>query len=40
MVGETEPVVEQLAARAFTVPTNAPGADGTLSWNATTLVVA
>jgi L-alanine-DL-glutamate epimerase-like enolase superfamily enzyme len=40
MVGETEPVVEQLAARAFTVPTDAPEADGTLSWNSTTIVVA
>jgi L-alanine-DL-glutamate epimerase-like enolase superfamily enzyme len=36
----TEPVVEQLAARAFTVPTDAPEADGTLSWDATTIVVA
>jgi L-alanine-DL-glutamate epimerase-like enolase superfamily enzyme len=37
---ETEPVIEQLAARAFTVPTDAPEADGTLSWDATTIVVA
>jgi L-alanine-DL-glutamate epimerase-like enolase superfamily enzyme len=37
---ETAPVVEQLAARAFTVPTDAPEADGTLSWDATTIVVA
>ncbi|HEY2140935.1 MAG TPA: enolase C-terminal domain-like protein [Solirubrobacteraceae bacterium] len=35
-----EPVVEQLTARAFTVPTDAPEADGTLSWDATTIVVA
>lgn len=34
------PVVEQLAARAFTVPTDAPEADGTLSWDATTILVA
>jgi L-alanine-DL-glutamate epimerase-like enolase superfamily enzyme len=34
-----KPVVEQLTARAFTVPTDAPEADGTLSWDATTLVV-
>ncbi|HEY3829925.1 MAG TPA: enolase C-terminal domain-like protein [Solirubrobacteraceae bacterium] len=39
-VSETEPVIERLAARAFTVPTDAPEADGTLSWNATTIVVA
>ncbi len=40
MARETEPVVEQLAARAFTVPTDVPEADGTLSWDATTIVVA
>lgn len=34
-----KPVVEQLTARAFTVPTDAPEADGTLSWDATTIVV-
>lgn len=34
------PVVEQLAARAFTVPTDTPEADGTLRWDATTIVVA
>ncbi len=34
-----EPVVEQLTARAFTVPTDAPEADGTLNWDATTIVV-
>ena len=33
------PVVEQLAARAFTVPTDAPEADGTFSWDATTVVL-
>jgi L-alanine-DL-glutamate epimerase-like enolase superfamily enzyme len=35
----SRPVVEQLVARAFTVPTDAPEADGTLSWDATTIVV-
>jgi L-alanine-DL-glutamate epimerase-like enolase superfamily enzyme len=40
MVREKKPVVEQLAGRAFTVPTDAPEADGTLSWDATTIVVA
>jgi L-alanine-DL-glutamate epimerase-like enolase superfamily enzyme len=34
-----KPVVEELTARAFTVPTDAPEADGTLSWDATTIVV-
>jgi L-alanine-DL-glutamate epimerase-like enolase superfamily enzyme len=33
------PVVERLAARVFTVPTDAPEADGTLSWDATTVVL-
>jgi L-alanine-DL-glutamate epimerase-like enolase superfamily enzyme len=37
---ETETVVEQLTARAFSIPTDAPEADGTLSWDATTIVVA
>ena len=31
--------VEQLSARAFTVPTDAPEADGTLSWDSTTMVL-
>jgi L-alanine-DL-glutamate epimerase-like enolase superfamily enzyme len=31
--------VERLRARAFTVPTDAPEADGTLSWDSTTVVV-
>ncbi|HEY2536338.1 MAG TPA: hypothetical protein VGI24_05065, partial [Solirubrobacteraceae bacterium] len=37
---EAQPVIEQLTARAFTIPTDAPEADGTLSWDATTIVVA
>jgi L-alanine-DL-glutamate epimerase-like enolase superfamily enzyme len=37
---DTEPVVEHLAARAFNVSTDTPEADGTLSWDATTVVVA
>jgi L-alanine-DL-glutamate epimerase-like enolase superfamily enzyme len=37
---ESELIVEQLTARAFTVPTDAPETDGTLGWDATTLVVA
>ena len=31
--------MERLTARAFTVPTDAPEADGTLSWSSTTIVV-
>lgn len=34
-----KPVVERLTARTFTVPTDAPEADGTLSWDTTTIVV-
>lgn len=34
--GET---VEHVSARAFKIPTDRPEADGTLSWNATTIVV-
>lgn len=33
------PVVEDVEAAAYTVPTDAPGGDGTLSWDSTTLVV-
>lgn len=32
--------VERISARAFTIPTDVPEADGTLSWDATTIVVA
>jgi len=32
-------VVERIGARAFTIPTDRPEADGTLSWDATTVVV-
>lgn len=31
--------VERVSARAFRIPTDAPEADGTFAWNATTLVV-
>ncbi|HEY2630881.1 MAG TPA: enolase C-terminal domain-like protein [Solirubrobacteraceae bacterium] len=34
------PAVERLVARTFTIPTDAPEADGTLSWEQTTLVLA
>lgn len=32
------PVVEDVEAAAYTVPTDAPEGDGTLSWDSTTLV--
>jgi L-alanine-DL-glutamate epimerase-like enolase superfamily enzyme len=31
--------IEDITARSFTIPTDAPEADGTLSWEATTIVV-
>lgn len=34
------PVVDSLRATAWTIPTDAPEADGTLAWDSTTLVVA
>lgn len=34
------PVVERLESAVFTIPTDAPEADGTLSWDSTTLVLA
>ena len=36
---ETATPVEGVSARSFTVPTDAPEADGTLSWDATTMVL-
>ena len=35
-----DPAVEAVAAEVYTVPTDAPEADGTLTWEATTLVLA
>ncbi len=35
----TQAAVERLRARAYKIPTDAPEADGTLSWAATTIVV-
>lgn len=32
--------IESAEARAYVIPTDAPEADGTLSWDKTTLVVA
>ena len=34
------PVVERVDSAVFTVPTDAPEADGTLAWDSTTLVLA
>ncbi len=33
-----EAAIERVSARAFRIPTDAPEADGTIAWNATTLV--
>jgi L-alanine-DL-glutamate epimerase-like enolase superfamily enzyme len=37
--GPGDPVVDRLEARCFTVPTEVPEADGTIAWDATTLVL-
>jgi L-alanine-DL-glutamate epimerase-like enolase superfamily enzyme len=34
------PVIEEVSASAYVIPTDAPEADGTLSWDATTMVLA
>ena len=36
----TEARIEQVTVAAYTVPTDAPEADGTLAWNSTTIVLA
>lgn len=36
----SEPVIEQVVAAAYRVPTETPESDGTLAWNATTIVLA
>lgn len=33
------PAVEEMRAAAYTIPTDAPESDGTLAWNATTIIV-
>lgn len=38
-MGRQPPAVERVDARAYRVPTPAPEADGTLAWDATTIVV-
>ena len=37
--GRTEAAIDDLEVAAYTIPTDAPEADGTLSWDATTIVV-
>jgi L-alanine-DL-glutamate epimerase-like enolase superfamily enzyme len=37
--GIAEPVVSEVTASVYVIPTDAPEADGTLSWDATTMVV-
>ena len=39
-VSSTSEPITDLKATAYTIPTDAPEADGTLSWNSTTMVVA
>jgi L-alanine-DL-glutamate epimerase-like enolase superfamily enzyme len=39
-MGARENCIEQVAVSTYTIPTDAPEADGTLSWDATTIVVA
>ncbi len=37
--GDRGPVIEDVQVDAYTVPTDAPESDGTLSWNSTTMVL-
>ena len=39
-MGTTEAAIRDVNVRAYTIPTDAPEADGTFSWNSTTLIVA
>src|SRR5579875_666789 len=39
-MGVWEPLIYEFAISAYTIPTDAPEADGTLSWNSTTMVLA
>ena len=38
--GAARPQIDSVRASAYTIPTDAPEADGTLSWQATTIVIA
>ncbi|HEY1840279.1 MAG TPA: enolase C-terminal domain-like protein [Mycobacterium sp.] len=35
-----DPCIDEVTARAYTIPTDAPEADGTFAWSSTTLIVA
>lgn len=39
LAGQAQPCVEQIDVRAYTVPTDRPESDGTLSWDSTTIIV-
>ncbi|HYK36528.1 enolase C-terminal domain-like protein [Alloacidobacterium sp.] len=39
-MGLSQPCIDEIAVSAYTIPTDAPEADGTLSWDSTTLVLA
>src|SRR5262249_56384882 len=39
-VRETGPAIDRVTGSAFRVPTDAPEADGTFSWDRTTMVIA
>ena len=40
VTGTGFPVVDNVSATVYKIPTDAPEADGTLAWSSTTLVVA
>ena len=39
-MGLSDELVEDIAVTVHTIPTHAPEADGTLSWDSTTIVIA
>lgn len=40
MIGLSQPLVDEINVSAYTVPTDAPEADGTFAWDSTTMVLA
>jgi L-alanine-DL-glutamate epimerase-like enolase superfamily enzyme len=36
---DSEPLIEEIQARVYTIPTNEPEADGTIAWETTTMVL-
>ena len=40
MTGGDCPVIDDVTATVYTIPTDRPEADGTLAWSSTTLVIA